>query len=223
MSRRRSTGSPAEGNSAWPRFVRAGAGNVRPGRRCLANVQRIPGVAKHCLAHVRPKDRPQITAANLDQVEEHGQPVLPTHRELGRILAIAQSGVLPRALSLAIELTLRSVQRRSTVAPCARNQMEGVLEADAHNVKMGHLYWTAWVVPPYFMKGRKATKSEPSTLPHLVPIPSDLAFGLDELHRMNGVRIELVFPGCATPPARAALEIPVYESVDVKPCILMDA
>ena len=160
----------------------------------LPGQRKESGVAKHCLADVRPKDRPQITVENLDQVEEHGQPVLPTPRELGRILAIAQSGLLPPALSLAIELTLRSVQRRSTVAPCSKTQMEGVLEAEASGQNMGHLYWTAWVIPPYFLKGRKATKSEPSTLPHLVPIPADLAFRLDELHRENGVEAKWYFP-----------------------------
>ncbi len=160
----------------------------------LPGQRKESGVAKHCLADVRPKDRPQITVENLDEWEEHGQPVRPTYRELGRILAIAQSGVLPPALSLAIELTLRSVQRRSTVAPCSKSQMEGILEAEAASQKMGHLHWTAWVIPPYFMKGRKATKSEPSTLPHLVPIPSDLAFRLNEFHCENGGETKWYFP-----------------------------
>lgn len=160
----------------------------------LPGQRKESGVVKHCLADVRPKDRPQITVENLDQVEEHGQPVLPTPQELGRILAIAQSGILPPALSLAIELTLRSVQRRSTVAPCSKSQMEGVLEAEASSQHMGHLYWTAWVIPPYFMKGRKATKSEPSTLPHLVPIPAELVFRLNELHREKGVESKWYFP-----------------------------
>jgi integrase len=160
----------------------------------LPGQRKESGVAKHCLADVRPKDRPQITVDNLDEAEQHGLPVLPTQRELGRILAIAQSGVFPLSLSLAIELTLRSVQRRSTVSPCSKSQMEGILEADAPNVKKGHLYWTAWVIPPYFMKGRKATKSEPSTLPHLVPIPSDLAVRLDEFHRISGIDSKWYFP-----------------------------
>lgn len=152
------------------------------------------GVAKGLLADVKPRPRPQVTYKNVAEAQELNQAILPEADELGRMLAIVQSGALPEADALMIELSLRTAQRRSAICPISAEQIEGVLKSDAPTVPNCHLYWSAWVIPPYFMKGRKATRSKPATLAHLVPIPAHLAIRLDEYRQAKEKPSQWYFP-----------------------------
>jgi hypothetical protein len=136
---------------------------------CAAPGQKkASGVVKGQIADVQPPDRPRLTAARAQEIEDSAT-ALPTPEELGRITAIVDMKVFPLPLNTALTLLLRTAQGRSTVVAIAQSHIELIRQAEVPDIAVDGK-WIAWVVPPYFMKGRKAVHHSPSTMPHLVPI-----------------------------------------------------
>ena len=159
---------------------------AKPGQR------KTSGVAKGLIADVRPPDRPHMTEErHLEQAAR--QPRLPTVEELGRMMAVVRSRAMPLVLSTCIELILRTAVRRATAAPCSIQQIEEIDPKVLLKIQESG-EWFAWVIPPYFMKGRKASHSQPSTLPHLIPISGDMFTNLDRCRRLHRYAGSLFFP-----------------------------
>jgi hypothetical protein len=103
-------------------------------------------------------------------------------------------------------LLLRTAQRRSTVVAIAQSHIELIREAEVLDIPIDG-EWIAWVVPPYFMKGRKAVHHSPSTMPHLVPIRARSFGRLVECKLASIVPSDFYFPPSR---ARRAGQAPKY-------------
>lgn len=154
------------------------------------------GVAKGQIADVKPPDRPRLTAKRAQEIEDAAT-ALPTPEELGRIAAILEMKVFPLPLNTALELLLRTAQRRSTVVGIAESHIELIRAAEAPDIQVDGK-WVAWVVPPYFMKGRKAAHHQPSTMPHLIPITARLFGKLVECKISSSRESDFYFPATRT-------------------------
>jgi hypothetical protein len=172
---------------------------AKPGQK------KASGVAKGQIADVQPPDRPRLTAGRAQEIEDSATS-LPTPEELGRIAAIVDMQVFPPPLNIAVDLLLRTAQRRSTVVAIAQSNMELIRQAEVPNVPVDG-EWIAWVAPPYFMKGRKAVHHSPSTMPHLVPIPERLLGRLEKCKRASTVVSDYYF---APTRVRRAGQAPKY-------------
>jgi hypothetical protein len=133
------------------------------------------GVAKAVISDVKPPDRPREKPENTVEapVVIIQQSLLPTHKEMGRIIAAAHMRAMPLYLSTAIELTCRTAQRRLTVVRCSYSQIERIRQ-EIPGIKDVRTKFVGWSVPPYFMKGRAKNVVNQTTMDHLVPITSEM-------------------------------------------------
>jgi hypothetical protein len=122
------------------------------------------------IADLRPPPRPrsEVGAPGLifdPEIELRGK--APPEIEIGRLLAISRSGVLPEPVGLGFQLLLASVQRRRQTIGADSRRIFTFDEVPDERV---------WFVPPFFRKTRKKGSRS-----HLVPL---VGFGVTAHDRL---------------------------------------
>lgn len=118
-----------------------------------------------------PKPRKDVGAPGVKfDAEAEARGKAPAEIEIGRLLAIARADVLPRRISLAVQLLLAGVQRRRQTIGASQHRIITYVQTPDER---------AWFVPPYFRKTRKRGSRS-----HLVPILGFGAAAVDELAKL---------------------------------------